>query len=67
MVFGWIVIVSGIVALIALMTHMLSWDSRPGEVKLDRWAKLAIEVELDAYESAERRKEMEYRTIYYTV
>ena len=66
MIFGWIVIVIAMISVTALMVDLLSWDSRPDELKLDRWERLANQVEIEAYEYAQRKKEMAYRTVYYT-
>jgi len=55
------------ISLTALVVNVILWDSRPDEVKLDRWDRLANQVEIEAYEYAQRKKEMAYRTVYYTV
>ena len=67
MVFGWVVIVIAMVSLTALMVDLLLWDSRPDEIKLDRWGRLANQVEIEAYEHDQWRKEIKARTVYYTV
>lgn len=67
MVFGWVIVVIAMVSVTALMIDLLLWDSRPDELKLDRWERLANQLEIDVYEHARWRKEIEARTVYYTV
>ena len=67
MVFGWIVVSVVMVSLMAMLVDMLLRDSRPCELKLDKWERLANQVEIDAYEHAKWREELKARTVYYTI